>query len=175
MSPQLRSILLDIRREMKRLAQSIDAMPVQIGLELIRFDDMYGESWALPFQACTEWQVCFRSKMRGHTHCVSRRIFGKNKLTKSIGKSVELMINTVIFANKRPGRAEVLRGQFCLTIVDNERMISKTAWNTLIRPGMQIKQRLSMADLPLMIDLSTPPEWPAVALAISDTLEGAVW
>ncbi|CAK7212854.1 hypothetical protein SEUCBS140593_001648 [Sporothrix eucalyptigena] len=139
------SILLDIRKEMKRLARSIDTMPIHIGLELIRFDDMFGESWALPFQACTEWQ------------------------------SVEVMINTVIFANKRPGHAAILTGEFYLTTADDNTIIFKTAWNHYITPGMHIKQYLSEKGLLAMVDSCTLQEWTAVAVAKPDPPEGCVW
>jgi hypothetical protein len=42
---------------MQSAIRAIEAIPLHLSLSLIRLDDALGESWALPFQACTEWQV----------------------------------------------------------------------------------------------------------------------
>lgn len=50
-------MLLDMRAQMRRIARAIEAIPLHLSLGIVRLDDALGESWALPFQACTEWSV----------------------------------------------------------------------------------------------------------------------
>jgi hypothetical protein len=52
-----RRILLDISSQMKRMIRAIESIPLHLNLDIIRLDDALGESWALPFQACTKWRV----------------------------------------------------------------------------------------------------------------------
>lgn len=42
---------------MRRIAQGIESIPLHLSLPIIRLDDALGESWALPFQACTDYTV----------------------------------------------------------------------------------------------------------------------
>lgn len=49
--------MLDIHNHMKRILKAIEAIPLHLTLDIVRFDDALGESWALPFQACTRWEV----------------------------------------------------------------------------------------------------------------------
>lgn len=42
---------------MRRIAQGIESIPLHLSLPIIRLDDALGESWALPFQACTDYNV----------------------------------------------------------------------------------------------------------------------
>ena len=44
-------------RQMKKIVRLIEAIPVHLSLDIVRLDDALGESWALPFQACTTWNV----------------------------------------------------------------------------------------------------------------------
>jgi hypothetical protein len=50
---------LDIHTKMKRVLRAIDAIPLHLSLDIVRFDDALGESWALPFQACKHWAVSY--------------------------------------------------------------------------------------------------------------------
>jgi len=50
-------MLLNIHQTMKRIARAIEAIPLHLTLPILRFDDALGESWALPFQACVQWDV----------------------------------------------------------------------------------------------------------------------
>jgi hypothetical protein len=54
-------MLLAIHNMMKRVVRAIEAIPLHLTLDIVRFDDALGESWALPFQACTQWHVCYGS------------------------------------------------------------------------------------------------------------------
>jgi hypothetical protein len=49
--------LLDIHTNIKQILRAIEAIPLHLTLDIVRFDDALGESWALPFQACTQWGV----------------------------------------------------------------------------------------------------------------------
>jgi hypothetical protein len=42
---------------MEHIIRAIDAIPLHLSLDIIRLDDALGESWGLPFQACTQWHV----------------------------------------------------------------------------------------------------------------------
>lgn len=42
---------------MRQVIRAIEAIPLHLTLDIIRLDDALGESWGLPFQACTQWQV----------------------------------------------------------------------------------------------------------------------
>jgi len=52
-------MLLDIRRNMADISRALEAMPNHVNLPIVRFEDVFGESWALPFQACSEQRVSF--------------------------------------------------------------------------------------------------------------------
>jgi hypothetical protein len=43
----------------KRILRAIEAIPLHLNLDIVRFDDALGESWALPFQACSQWLVSY--------------------------------------------------------------------------------------------------------------------
>ncbi|KAI0377775.1 hypothetical protein F5Y04DRAFT_291644 [Hypomontagnella monticulosa] len=47
--------LLEIASQMKRLIRAVEAIPLHLTLDIIRFDDVWEQSWALPFQACSTW------------------------------------------------------------------------------------------------------------------------
>lgn len=44
---------------MADISQALEAMPNHVNLPVVRFDDIFGESWALPFQVCSSWEVSF--------------------------------------------------------------------------------------------------------------------
>ncbi|EWG38526.1 hypothetical protein FVEG_01719 [Fusarium verticillioides 7600] len=50
-------MLLDIRVQLKHIISAIEAMPLHLTLDIVRLDDVHGESWALPLQACRTWEV----------------------------------------------------------------------------------------------------------------------
>lgn len=41
---------------MKRILRAIEAIPLHLTVNIIRFDDALGESWGLPLQACDSWR-----------------------------------------------------------------------------------------------------------------------
>ncbi|KAK4160655.1 hypothetical protein QBC43DRAFT_325015 [Cladorrhinum sp. PSN259] len=111
------SILLDLRNNMRSLAQSIDSIPLHLKLPLIRFDDALGESWAIPFQACTTWQAFTE------------------------------MLKAVIFREQRPGFHRVINNQFVLKIAKSHRDIPRWEWEKRIEPGMHIEQWMNVPEL----------------------------
>jgi hypothetical protein len=42
---------------MKRVVQVIEAMPRHLNVDIIRLDDALGETWGLPLQGCSTWDV----------------------------------------------------------------------------------------------------------------------
>lgn len=50
-------MLVDMRTQMRRVVRAIEAIPLHLSLDIVRLDDALGQSWALPFQACTDWVV----------------------------------------------------------------------------------------------------------------------
>lgn len=50
-------MLLNIQETMRRMVQLIESIPLHISLPIVRLDDALGESWALPFQACSDYMV----------------------------------------------------------------------------------------------------------------------
>ncbi|KAK3295833.1 uncharacterized protein B0H64DRAFT_322065 [Chaetomium fimeti] len=49
-------LLLRIAGQLKRVIQTIEAMPRNLGVDIIRLDDALGETWGLPLQACGSWE-----------------------------------------------------------------------------------------------------------------------
>ena len=52
-----RRLLLHIASQMKRVVDTLEAMPRGLGVSIIRLDDALGETWGLPLQACESWEV----------------------------------------------------------------------------------------------------------------------
>jgi hypothetical protein len=50
-------MLLDISGQLKHIIRAIEAIPLHLTLDIVRLDDVHGESWALPLQACRTWEV----------------------------------------------------------------------------------------------------------------------
>lgn len=51
------ALLLEVQSVLRRIAEGIESIPLHLSLPIIRLDDALGVSWALPFQACTEYPV----------------------------------------------------------------------------------------------------------------------
>ncbi|KAI0836303.1 hypothetical protein F5Y06DRAFT_106769 [Hypoxylon sp. FL0890] len=49
--------LLDFSRQMKRIAQAMETIPLHLNVDIIRFDDAWGGTWGLPLQACGTWSA----------------------------------------------------------------------------------------------------------------------
>ncbi|KAF5651832.1 general transcriptional corepressor ssn6 [Fusarium sp. NRRL 25303] len=52
-------MLLNIGGQMKLMMRAIEAIPLHLTLDIVRLDDVHGESWALPLQACRTWKNLF--------------------------------------------------------------------------------------------------------------------
>lgn len=50
-------MLLNIQETMRRMVQLIESIPLHLSVPIIRLDDALGESWGLPFQACSDYMV----------------------------------------------------------------------------------------------------------------------
>ena len=132
---------------MKSIAQSIDSLPLHLNLPLIRFDDALGESWAIPFQACTTWQA-FKE-----------------------------MLTAVIFREQRPGFDRVIKNQFVLKIAKRHRDVPPSEWEKRIEPGMHIEQWMSVPELEVADSRACPfPECDGTPSDISkSSLEEGMW
>ncbi|KAH7008663.1 hypothetical protein EDB80DRAFT_872466 [Ilyonectria destructans] len=106
------AMLLELRNQMQRAAKEIEAIPLHLSLDLIRFDDALGESWALPFQACQQWDA-FKE-----------------------------MLQVVVFSNDRPGAQQIATEDFVLTIPKLDQNIQPWEWSRLIKPGMHIEHSM---------------------------------
>lgn len=50
-------MLLNVAHQLKVITRAIESIPLHLTLPVVRLDDALGESWALPFQACTTYDV----------------------------------------------------------------------------------------------------------------------
>ena len=131
---------------MKSIAQSIDSLPLHLNLPLIRFNDALGESWAIPFQACTTWQA-FKE-----------------------------MLTAVIFREQRPGFDRVIKNQFVLKIAKRNRDVPPSEWKKRIEPGMHIEQWMSVPELEVADSRACPfPECDGTPSDISRSPEEGTW
>ncbi|KAL4781118.1 hypothetical protein BJX76DRAFT_24670 [Aspergillus varians] len=104
--------LLNISRQMKRIVSAIEAIPLHLTLPIIRLDDALGESWGLPFQACTTWEA-FNNLILG-----------------------------VVFTNGRTGTSLVMGGKFIITSAKTGQSLSPLTWNEAIKAGMHLHQAM---------------------------------
>ncbi len=59
----VRRLLLHIASQMKRVVDTLEAMPRGLGVSIIRLDDALGDTWGLPLQACESWGVSPHSSL----------------------------------------------------------------------------------------------------------------
>ena len=53
-------LLLQVANQMKQVVQAMEAIPRQLDVDIVRLDDALGDTWGLPLQACTSWDVSFQ-------------------------------------------------------------------------------------------------------------------
>ncbi|KAI1017574.1 hypothetical protein LB504_003961 [Fusarium proliferatum] len=104
-------MLLDIRGQMKRMIRAIEAIPLHLTLDIVRLDDVHGESWALPLQACRTWE----------------------------SKSFREMLLIVVYANKRPGASYITQNLFAVTQAKTGKGVDQETWEAMIKPGFHIE------------------------------------
>ncbi|KAI1039544.1 hypothetical protein LB505_002594 [Fusarium chuoi] len=107
-----RRMLLDIRGQMKNMIRAIEAIPLHLTLDIVRLDDVHGESWALPLQACRTWE----------------------------SKSFREMLLFVVYANKRPGANYITQNLFAVTQAKTGKGVDQETWEAMIKPGFHIEQ-----------------------------------
>ncbi|KAK0733204.1 hypothetical protein B0T26DRAFT_669632 [Lasiosphaeria miniovina] len=111
------STLLDIQNNIQRLTQAVNRVPLQLSIQFIRFDDALGESWALPFQLCEQWET-FKE-----------------------------MLRVIVFRNDRPGFQGVLANRFTLRVAGSHSNIFRHRWERVIKPGLHIEQTTLVPEL----------------------------
>lgn len=110
--------LLNICRQMKRIVRTIEAIPLHLTLDIIRLDDALGESWGLPFQACTNWT------------------------------SFKNILLAVVFANGRVGASRIQQGRFIITSATTGRLLSPLTWEEAVKAGMHLHQAIVIDEKP---------------------------
>lgn len=123
-----RYLFLNISRQMKKIIRTIEAIPLHLTLDIIRLDDALGESWGLPFQACTTWDVSFFSNTF-HTNC-------------SHPKSFKDLLLSVVFGNGRVGASRVLYDKFVITSAKTGRPLSPSTWEKMVKVGIHLHQAI---------------------------------
>ncbi|KAG8162951.1 hypothetical protein KVR01_007429 [Diaporthe batatas] len=110
------SMLMSIQATMRRIAEGIESIPLHLSLPIIRLDDALGESWALPFQACTNY-TAFQN-----------------------------VLQAVVFPNSRPGSNLARSDMYALTFARSITTIHKDQWSQTVKPGAHIQQAMITAD-----------------------------
>jgi ubiquitin domain-containing protein len=121
-------MLLDISRQMKRIIRAIEAIPLHLTLPIIRLDDALGESWALPFQACTDWFVSLLLN-GGRFHHLHLKAF-KNILL------------SVVFGNGRVGASWVAHDKFLITSAKTGLPLLPAHWKQAVKAGIHLHQAI---------------------------------
>ncbi|KLP11417.1 uncharacterized protein FFB20_12586 [Fusarium fujikuroi] len=110
LSIQQPRMLLDIRGQMKRMIRAIKAIPLHLTLDIVQLDDVHGESWALPLQAC---RTC---------------------------ESFREILLFVVYANKRPGANYITQNLSAVTQAKTGKGVDQETWEAMIKPGFHIEQ-----------------------------------
>ncbi|KAI0977610.1 hypothetical protein F4678DRAFT_19779 [Xylaria arbuscula] len=110
--------LLDVANQMKRITRAIEAIPLHLTLDIIRLDDALGESWALPYQACTTWDS-FRD-----------------------------LLLSVVYANGRQGASRIANNLFVINSAKTGQVIGPSNWFNAVKSGLHIEQAMIMSGDP---------------------------
>ncbi|KAH7199532.1 hypothetical protein DER44DRAFT_842526 [Fusarium oxysporum] len=106
----LLQMLLNISGQLKYITRAIEAIPLHLALDFVRLDDVHGESWALPFQACRTWE------------------------------SFREMLQFIVYAKKRPGANYITQNLFALTQAKTGKGVDQETWETMVKPGFHVEQ-----------------------------------
>ncbi|KAF4336870.1 hypothetical protein FBEOM_9250 [Fusarium beomiforme] len=110
-------MLLDITAQLKHIIRAIEAIPLHLTLDIIRLDDAHGESWALPLQACTTWEL---TEMQSFSD----------------------MLRFVVYANNRPGADYITHDLFDVANAKTGKHIDQDTWATFVKPGFHVEQAM---------------------------------
>jgi hypothetical protein len=103
-------MLLNVANQLKVITRAIEATPLHLTLPIVRLDDALGESWALPFQACTTYDY----------FCD--------------------ILKCVVFANDRRGLDRVVNNQFSVSLTKVGTKLTRTNWDSFAEAGMHVEQ-----------------------------------
>ncbi|KAF5617049.1 general transcriptional corepressor ssn6 [Fusarium tjaetaba] len=103
-------MLLDIRVQLKHIISAIEAIPLHLTLDIVRLDDVHGESWALPLQAYRTWES-FRD-----------------------------ILQFVVYPSERPGAKYITNNLFTVAQAKTSKEVNQETWETLIKPGFHLEQ-----------------------------------
>ncbi|KAI1387742.1 uncharacterized protein F4822DRAFT_444337 [Hypoxylon trugodes] len=106
--------LLDITNQMKRIIRAIEAIPLHLTVDIIRFDDALGVTWGLPFQACSTWE------------------------------SFESVLRNVVFANNREGVEYVKTNRYAILLPKERLRLDPWSWECRAKSGIHIEQAMLM-------------------------------
>ncbi|KAF5722435.1 hypothetical protein FMUND_2947 [Fusarium mundagurra] len=105
-----RRMLLDIRLQLKHIISAIEAIPLHLTLDIVRLDDVHGESWALPLQACRTWE------------------------------SFKEILQFVVYPNERPGAKYITNDLFAVAQAKTGKEVNQETWEIMIKPGFHLEQ-----------------------------------
>ncbi|KAF2233520.1 hypothetical protein EV356DRAFT_533738 [Viridothelium virens] len=103
-------LLLEIHSQVGNIARLMHLIPLQMIPPFIQLDDALGGSWALPLQACTDWQ-------------------GFNDLLRS-----------VVYPPGMPGHISMMFERFVISHAGSGRTISEESWKNAVRNRLHIQQ-----------------------------------
>ena len=122
--------MLGIHATLKRIARAVDAIPLHIGLDIIRVEDALGDSLGIPFMACRDITVS------SETSIIYRVNFHKSQ-------SLHRVLSAVW--NGRPGQMHIDRGQYVLRFADTASMLTRENFGGL-RAGGTIIQAMAVEE-----------------------------
>ncbi|KAH7227566.1 hypothetical protein BKA60DRAFT_653925 [Fusarium oxysporum] len=102
--------LLDIRVQLKHIISAIEVIPLHLTLDIVRLDDVHGESWALPLQTCRTWE------------------------------SFKEILQFVVYANEGPGAKCITHNLFATAQAKTGKKVDHETWETMIEPGFHLEQ-----------------------------------
>ncbi|KAI7762228.1 hypothetical protein LZL87_006623 [Fusarium oxysporum] len=104
-------MLLDIRVQLNHIISAIiEAIPLHLTLDIVRLDDVHGESWALPLQACRTWE------------------------------SFREILQFVVYVNESPGAKYITHNLFAVAQAKTGKEVDQEIWETMIKPGFHLEQ-----------------------------------
>ena len=127
-------MLLDVSSQMKRVIRAIESIPLHLTLDIVRLDDALGESWALPFQACTTWNVRCDKSLPTY-----------QRLT--FQKSFRNLLQVVVYSNGRPGAQKILYDQFVILSAKTGNIITPAQWGHAMKAGIHVHQAMVTPEL----------------------------
>ncbi|WJG35579.1 uncharacterized protein FOBCDRAFT_241270 [Fusarium oxysporum Fo47] len=94
----------------KHIISAIEVIPLHLTLDIVRLNDVHGESWALPLQTCRTWE------------------------------SFKEILQFVVYANERPGAKCITHNLFATAQAKTGKKVDQETWETMIEPGFHLEQ-----------------------------------